>query len=134
MNVRNCKRCGRIFNYISGQPICADCKKEMEDVFQTVKEYISEHGGASVHEVATECDVDEGQIRQWVREERLVFSEAGASGIVCETCGEPISTGRYCNKCKGNLINSLNGAVKKPEAPAAPKKEKESPRMRFLDK
>ncbi|MCR5108727.1 MAG: flagellar protein [Lachnospiraceae bacterium] len=134
MNVRNCKKCGKIFNYISGQPICQDCKKKLEDLFQKVKEYIQENKGASVQMVAEECEVDEGQIRQWVREERLVFSGEGSSGIVCESCGEPITTGRYCEKCKAGLINSLNGAIKKPEAPVIKKKEKESPRMRFLDK
>ncbi|MCR4924566.1 MAG: flagellar protein [Lachnospiraceae bacterium] len=134
MNVRNCKKCGRIFNYISGQPICPQCKKDMEDLFQKVKEYIQDNKGASVREVSEECEVDEGQIRQWVREERLVFSDATAAGIVCESCGTPILTGKYCDKCKGALINNLNGAIKKPEAPVIKKKEKESPRMRFLDK
>ena len=34
------------------------------------------------------------QIRQWIREERLSLSVAGADGIVCETCSKPIRTGK----------------------------------------
>jgi hypothetical protein len=30
-------------------------------------------------------------------------------------------------------MNDLNGAIKKPEAPVIQKKEKDNPRMRFLD-
>ena len=34
MNVRNCKKCGKLFNYISGLPICAGCKEKNEEVFK----------------------------------------------------------------------------------------------------
>ncbi|MCR5790037.1 MAG: flagellar protein [Lachnospiraceae bacterium] len=134
MNVRNCRKCGNLFNYVTGQPICPNCKAKLEETFQQVKDYINANGSASVRDVARECEVDEGQIRQWVREERLVFAEPTAAGIVCESCGTPISTGRFCEKCKANTINSLNGLMPKKEAPQPMKKEKESPRMRFLDK
>ena len=39
MNVRNCKECGRLFNYIAGPPICPACKEELEKKFQKAKEY-----------------------------------------------------------------------------------------------
>ena len=134
MNVRNCRRCGNIFNYVTGQPICPKCREEIEETFQKVKEYINDHGGASVREVAEECEVDENQIRQWVREERLVFSEPTAAGIVCEGCGAPIATGRFCEKCKADTISSLNGLMPKKEIQKPQPKKKDSARMRFLDK
>ncbi len=134
MNVKNCRRCGKLFNYVAGQQICPACKEEMEKSFQKVKDYIRENTHASIRDVAKECEVDENQIRQWVREERLVFSEPTAGGIVCESCGVPIATGRFCEKCKANTINSLNGVLPKKEAPQQAAKRKEAARMRFLDK
>ena len=43
MNVRNCRGCGRIFNYVTGPFLCIKCREEMEVKFQEVKEYIRQH-------------------------------------------------------------------------------------------
>ena len=40
MNVRNCMKCGKIFNYAIGRPICPACKDKMDEKFRIVKEYI----------------------------------------------------------------------------------------------
>ncbi len=133
MNVRNCKNCGRLFNYIAGPPICPNCKEELEKKFQQAKEFIRENKNSTVQIVAEEVDVPESQIKQWIREERLVFSDAAIAGIACEVCGASITTGRFCEKCKGQMMNDLNGAIKKPEAHVIKKRERENPRMRFLD-
>ena len=93
MNVKNCRKCGKVFNYIGGMPICPQCREELEKKFDTVKEYIREHRGASVLEVSKECEVEEAQIRQWVREERLEFDTSSGIGVVCESCGVAISSG-----------------------------------------
>lgn len=37
MNVRNCKKCGRMFNYVMGQVICPRCKEDQEAKFLEVK-------------------------------------------------------------------------------------------------
>ena len=72
------------------------------------------------------------QIRQWIREERLSLSVAGADGIVCETCGKPIRTGRFCEKCKNNMANALAESIHKPEPPQPQETERDKNRMRFL--
>lgn len=133
MNVKNCRNCGKLFNYIGGMPICPACKEEAEKKFVIVKDYIRDNHGASVRKVSEECDVDEAQIRQWVREERLVFDTPDGAGVYCEVCGTPITSGRYCDKCKISLVNDLNAAGRKPVAKQPNKKpEKDNPRMRFL--
>lgn len=134
MDVKNCRRCRKLFNYIGGQQICPACKEEIEKEFQKVKAYIQDHRNVSVVEVATECEVEENQIRQWVREERLMFAE-GVGGIVCETCGAPISSGRFCEKCKASMINELSEAGKRPEAPKPVQTSRRSDgnKMRFLN-
>ena len=134
MNARNCKKCGRVFNYISGMPLCPSCREEMEEKFQTVKEYIQNNKDTTIKTVAEECEVDESQIRQWVREERLVFSEDSGILMQCEICGAAIRTGRYCDKCKQETMRSLAGAGRQTVAPQVQRKNtKENPRMRFLD-
>ena len=132
MEVRNCRSCGRLFNHMGGIPICPDCTKKLEDTFQAVKEYLRENPKATVSQVSEEMDVSVKQIKQWVREERLSFSSTGADGIVCEHCGAPITTGRFCDKCKSNMTDSLNHAIEKPKATVVKKQEKDGNRMRFL--
>lgn len=134
MNVRNCKKCGRIFNYVSGVPICPSCREGMEKKFQEVKDYIRENRQAGITEVAEVCEVEVRQIKQWVREERLEFSEDSAVGIDCELCGAMIRSGRFCEKCKAGMVNELDKAIAKPKMPKPEKKTdtRENPKMRFL--
>lgn len=134
MNVKNCRSCGKLFNYIGGMPICPACKEEAEKKYQVAREYIRDHRGATVSEVSRECEVEEAQIRQWVREERLVFDTESGIGMTCESCGASIPAGRICDKCKANLISGLKAAGRQPVRPQQPQKAtRENPRMRFLD-
>ncbi len=134
MNARNCRKCGRVFNYVAGLPLCPACREEMEAKFQEVKEYIQNNKDTTIKTVAEECEVDEAQIRQWVREERLVFADDSGIVLQCEICGAAIRTGRYCDKCKQDTMRSLAGAGRQPVKPQVQKKEtKDNPRMRFLD-
>ena len=36
MDVRNCKTCGRLFNYMGGAPLCPECKAALEKKFEDV--------------------------------------------------------------------------------------------------
>ena len=134
MNVRNCRKCGKMFNYVSGPPICMQCREELEVKFQEVKSYIRDHGHASINEVAEECDVSTNQIRQWLKDDRLELAEGSGIALTCEKCDAPIRSGRFCDKCKNAMASRLNDSIKKPEAPKPKKKdEKENPKMRFLN-
>lgn len=134
MNVRNCKRCRRLFNYISGNPVCPACREELENKFQEVKKYIQENKNCSVQQVSEACDIEETQIRQWVREERLEFGTGSVSGMVCEACGTSILSGRFCDKCKAAMISGLQAAGRRPEAPKPQQsKRTEGNKMRFLN-
>ena len=137
MNVRNCRKCGKIFNYVAGPFICPACKEKLEESFQRTKKYVQDHRGATVQEVSQECEVDVSQIREWVREERLEFANGDASGIglACEKCGASIPSGRFCEKCKAEMTNGFNNVLNagrpKPEAPKH-KDPRDNPKMRFL--
>ncbi len=136
MNVRNCRKCNKLFNYVTGVPICPACKDALEKKFQEVKAYILEHNTVPLQTVADECDVEISQLNQWVREERLIFSEDSVMSISCERCGVAIRTGRFCDKCKTETMNDLISAGRRPEveAPARKKDTTEAAKMRFLDK
>ncbi len=111
-NIRNCSRCGKMFNYIVGDVICENCKKEIEEKFQQVKKYIEENPGSGLRQIAEECEVSTKQLKKWILEERLVFTEGSPIQITCENCGARISTGRLCAKCKATVTNALNNTVK----------------------
>ena len=135
MDVRNCRQCGRLYNYVGGayRNLCPNCIKYVEDKFAEVKGYIEENKTATINMVATECEVSTKQIEQWIREERLCFSEDSAVGIACEVCGKTIKTGRYCDLCKNTVVNQLSNLYK-PTVVFNEKKKDANARMRFLDK
>ncbi|MFP4697161.1 MAG: flagellar protein [Eubacteriales bacterium] len=134
MDVRNCKSCGKIFNYIAGVPICPKCKDELENKFQEVKAYIKDNPQAQIYEVAEETEVNINQIRQWIREERLAFSQDSSIGIECERCGTSIKTGRFCNKCKDDIAHNLGSVYPKEEPKKETFKKDTKSRMRYLNK
>ena len=134
MNVRNCRKCGKLFNYAMGPIMCPACRDGLESKFKEVKDYIQKHPGVGINEVSRECEVEVPQIQQWLREERLQFAEGSMVQLACESCGELIRSGRYCDKCKNAMANGFNRVVQssKPQEPAIKKDTKESPRMRFI--
>ena len=135
MEVRNCRNCGRLFNYLGGPNICPACRDEVEKKFQDVKEYIRQNPNASIQEISDDNEVTTAQIRQWIREERLQFAENSSIGIECEGCGATIKTGKYCENCKNNMANALSQSIEKPKMPEPPKeKPKKENKMRFLEK
>ena len=113
MNIKNCRKCGRLFNYLSGMYTCPACRDALEEKFQEVKEYIRENPRVSIPEVCHECDVETGQIHQWLREERLELTEDSPIRMACESCGEQIRGGKMCEKCKNDLAKGLNSAFVK---------------------
>ncbi len=134
MDVRNCKNCKRLFNYLGGEQICPACKEELENKFTKVRDYVWDNKNASMEQISEECEVSVKQIKQWVREERLVFTDDSGMGIECENCGALIKSGRFCDACKASMANNLSSVIKKPEkAPEPKKKSKDKDRMRFLD-
>ncbi len=136
MEVRNCKNCGRLFNYMGAgsSKICPACAQALEEVFNNVKKYIEENPGANIDIISKECDVSVQQLTQWVRQERLTFSEDSPITVECESCGKPIRSGRFCEECSNRMARGLNDAFKKKPMPELKKHEKDGNKMRFLDK
>ncbi len=135
MNIRNCVKCGKIFNYVAGKPICPNCRTTLEEKFKETRTYIKRNPNSSIAEVSEACDVDVKQIKSWVREERLSFSKDSAIGVDCEVCGKSIKTGRFCEECKGQMANELGNAYVAEEKPVEnPFARDKVAKMRFMDK
>lgn len=134
MEVRNCRKCGRIFNYVAGPIYCQSCREELEKKFQSVKTYIRENPGVSIQEVSETCDVPTSQIHQWLREERLQLADGSAITLECEGCGGAIQSGRYCDRCKKELTTGFRQSIRpnltKPEP--VKKQDDAKSKMRFL--
>ena len=132
-DVRNCKGCGKLFNYMPGHPpLCAACLKQLDSKFEQVKQYVYDNPKANIQKVAEENDVSIQQIKKWVREERLAFSEDSGIGLACEKCGAMILTGRYCKKCKEKMGDSLSKMYEKPKREPQKKEKDANAKMRFL--
>jgi len=116
MEVRNCKRCGKIFTY-RGVSVCNDCFDQEEKDFEQVKDYLVEHPGASTLEVSTQTGVEIRTITRFLREGRLEAEgfQVVDSDLVCDKCGKPISMGRYCDDCLKKLQSELKEAAAKLE-------------------
>lgn len=133
MDVKNCKQCNKMFNYIGGAPLCPDCIRKAEEKFDETKAYIYDHPKCGMQEVSEAVGVSVAQIRKWLKEERLAFSEDSEIALNCEKCMKKILTGRYCNACKKELENAFVGMYKKDE-PRQPRYERQKTenKMRFL--
>ena len=137
MELKICRNCRRLFQYIYGPELCPDCAKlakeerehknvepnmhfsaneeskkalspegkatfmEEEDIFEQVRDYILNHPGASVAQLAEIFDITPSKIFSWIKEERLEFCKTSQSAwFTCEKCGCKIKSGRFCYQCK----------------------------------
>jgi methionyl-tRNA synthetase len=99
-----------------------------------VRDYIRENDSASIQQISDDNEVSVKQIKQWIREERLIFTDKSPVGIECETCGAMIRTGRYCNKCKESMASNLKQMYVMPPQEDQGIRGKDKDRMHFLDK
>lgn len=116
MNIRNCSKCGKIYAYDGTSKLCPKCRKEEEEEFKRVKEYIYDHPEANIQLVSEETGVPVKKILRYLREGRLELKDEHNNLILaCERCGKPIKTGRFCDMCVKELQRELKGVVAKKE-------------------
>lgn len=131
MDLRNCKKCGRMFQY-EGNDFCSACRVEEQDDFQKVKEYLEENPGATVPKVVEDTEVPMKKIMEFLKDERLEIKGETGYILECESCGDKISNGRFCKSCINNLrgeIGSVLGGKKEKE-----KKKDSKNQFRIVDR
>ena len=134
MDVRTCKKCGKLFQYPGiGEVFCPVCKQKDEEDFEKVKKYINDNPGTLIEKAAEETEVSVKLITKWLREERLILSK-GSTLLTCEKCGKPVTSGRFCDACKQNLAKGFietGLGTKKMQAPP-PKDKSQDKGMLFI--
>lgn len=114
MDIRNCKRCGNIYNY-SGNSVCNHCAQEEQEDFDKVRDYLFEHPNSPASEINQETKVELKTISRFLKEGRLKMEGGSDSSLTCEKCGETIPSGRFCEKC----LQEMQSEFKKAARPAA---------------
>jgi len=136
MDVRSCRKCKKLFNYVVGPHICPVCREELEKKFQEVKKYIQDNPNCRMDDVTEACDIDENQVTTWIREERLQFANAMTAGFGCERCSAPIRSGKFCDKCKAEMTREFTDAIYRPGSTKTAdsiKVKSGEAKMRFMD-
>lgn len=132
MDVRQCRNCRKLFQY-RGNPLCPVCVNELDKLFETVRNYIYDNPQSTIDEICNETEVTRATITSWLRDGRLILSAENASLLQCESCGEPIRTGRFCEKCSSNVKSQLESAAQSMAPKQEPKEKKQvdrnNPRM-----
>ncbi|HCC07444.1 MAG TPA: MerR family transcriptional regulator [Clostridiales bacterium] len=104
MDIKNCRKCGKVFSY-TGNIHCPECVEKEEEEFKMVKDYIYDHPKCSVYEVSEITGVAVRNIVNFLKQDRLESVEGLSSLLVCEKCGQSIKSGRYCPKCLTDISN-----------------------------
>ena len=135
-DVRNCKKCGKIYNYIGGAPICPACVEQDEGDFRRIKEYLYKNPGATMSEISVILEVSIEKITRFLKDGRLeIVGGEGNLVLECESCGKSIRTGRFCDDCAKGITNDLKSTAKQMTATLSQSEtSNKSIGMRYLNK
>ncbi|MDX8044594.1 TIGR03826 family flagellar region protein [Gracilibacillus sp. S3-1-1] len=108
----NCIRCDKVFVKTTSS-VCPECIKEEEKQFQIVYKFLKkrENRQATIPEIVEATGVKEDIILQFVRDNRLRTSHFPNLAYPCERCETPITKGKLCSNCQGELTSDLNYAA-----------------------
>lgn len=109
--VRNCKRCKKIFMYTpGGAVVCDACRKLEDEEYEKVRKFLRDFPGATIQEVSNETEVNMQLIYRFLREGRIEVADDSPIALQCETCGSRITSGRFCMNCSKKLANDMINA------------------------
>jgi len=101
-----------MFTSIGGKMVCPNCEKAEDEDFKTVKEFIAEHREANLDMIVKETGIPLKRITKFIREGRLEISKGLQDSFRCGSCGAPIATGKFCEKCFVSMKTELADALR----------------------
>ena len=122
MTMENCRKCKKLFPRLLS-PICEDCIKEEEELFQSVRKHLQENPNSTIAKTAEVTGVSAKKIMGYLRDGRIELSETN-SDLHCRVCGTPIKSGTYCEPCHIKVQGDLQSAIarqRNEEVPEPPK-------------
>ena len=108
-DIRNCKRCGRVFVYV-GIPVCTGCLDKEEEQYRKVKRYLDTNPRAGIEETSDETGVPSEMVIEFLRQGLLVTAPGPGGQLTCMICKKPITRGRICPKCETSLMTMADKA------------------------
>ena len=74
VEVRNCRVCNRVFDYLGyGPQVCPECLKKEEELFEKVRSYLESHPRATLVQTTQDTGVPLRKLQAWIKEERLAY-------------------------------------------------------------
>lgn len=102
-NIDTCAACGKLFPRLAIR-LCSACVLVEANRFELVREFLDEHGGGSIGDIAAATGVRVGDVRAFLDGGRLVH-RADQRTDDC-TCG---GIGERCRPCRARLAGSFRG-------------------------
>ena len=96
-----CPKCGGIMIFKGcGEYKCEDCRYVDYDDYGKVRNYVEQHKGVTISQVADITGVKQKTVRTMLKESRLEIADGSNAYLKCEMCGADIRSGRVCPKCE----------------------------------
>ncbi len=108
--LKNCRRCGRMFEKVF-RDICPSCIGKEQEIVRILREYLNKNKLATIFDVVKDTDIALNTIIDLIDAGVLILVEFPNITIECQRCGTPTQVGRYCAKCKDELIRELANAT-----------------------
>lgn len=131
MSIANCSRCHQVFKKLYDRKVCPDCIQEEEDAYRRVVDYLEEHPGVALRDLAAGAQTEEKTILRFIRDGRITMADelAGDMLVDCKRCGTRIGSGHYCQKC----LNEVGSQLREPLTGGSGQDEKFTSRTRAAE-
>ena len=141
--LKNCPVCHKLF-LDKGYGVCNNCMQEQSETKQKILQYVQEHPGCTVAEIASALNASMKLIK-YLREHGDLVDLGAAIKYPCKKCGALIDRGTYCRACTSEFaeanqkiqqrvqsaerLSDLSKELKKDNSP----KKKVKLRMHFIN-
>ena len=116
MTIRNCKKCGKIYQYDGVHKICLECRRKEEEEFEKVKKFLRNNPNSSINTVSRETGVEKKTIIEFIKNDRLIAEDIEIDVTIrCQRCGKEIKHGKYCEDCISELKNEIESIKQEKE-------------------
>ena len=101
--LKNCTNCGKVFVSMKGEDLCRDCLIVEEEKERKVMDYVRDHQGCPISEVAEKTGIPDSFVKNMVSKGRFYNVKRTDLYYPCQVCGKPIRNGAYCSACLSEL-------------------------------